>query len=337
MAMVYIMNEFRFKMPHKQNTICIIIPYFGKWPKWIDYFLTSCIQNQNIDWLFFTDCGTPKLHSRNLTFIDYSLSDFNNLAREKLDLDIHIKNPYKLCDFKPAYGYLFSDYLGSYDFWGYGDLDLVYGNTGSFLTGDVLENFDIISHHNNFITGHFCILRNTPEITHLFKQGNTYQKIFAKNAYWGFDEIITGLPVSTMPIVTEISKKMKVAHHLFLSKLVQIERMKGVLKWLRPVHQAKRKNMNDFTSIVFSSMDDSHIRVHLKKTYLCDLSLRKNRIKNWKIRWNNGILTDHTKTQEILYFHFQLSKCKNTFEVEDMDQSKTTFYIGEDGFKMGVQ
>ena len=41
--------------------IAIFIPYFGKFPEWIDLFLYSCSQNAKlseeieVDWLIFTD------------------------------------------------------------------------------------------------------------------------------------------------------------------------------------------------------------------------------------------------------------------------------------------
>lgn len=40
--------------------VAIIIPYFGKWPVWMDFYLYTCSRQQNVDFLFFTDCGIPK-------------------------------------------------------------------------------------------------------------------------------------------------------------------------------------------------------------------------------------------------------------------------------------
>lgn len=49
-------------------------------------------------------------------------------ASEKLSFAVNIGYPYKLCDFKPAYGFLFPEIIKRYDFWGHGDIDVVYGN-----------------------------------------------------------------------------------------------------------------------------------------------------------------------------------------------------------------
>ena len=36
--------------------ICILIPYFGKFPKWFDLYLYSCSHVKSIDFYYFTDC-----------------------------------------------------------------------------------------------------------------------------------------------------------------------------------------------------------------------------------------------------------------------------------------
>ena len=39
--------------------LLFLIPYFGRWPFWMPFFLQSCRFNPDVQWLFFTDCGTP--------------------------------------------------------------------------------------------------------------------------------------------------------------------------------------------------------------------------------------------------------------------------------------
>ena len=163
---------------NNKHKICIVIPYFGTWPEWINYFLLSCKYNPSVDWQFFTDCGVPEVSSKNLTFHHTTLTEFNKLASNQLNLELSIKNPYKLCDLKPAYGLIFQDYLKNYDFWGYGDIDLIYGDIETFITSHLLDTYDIISNHKDFVAGHFCLLRNTPGINQLFMKGAYYKKAF---------------------------------------------------------------------------------------------------------------------------------------------------------------
>ncbi len=87
------LNEYCMKK--RENSIVIIIPYFGKWPAWFEYFLLSCSYNSSVDWLLFTDCGKPAEIYENTRFIDFTLDEFNKLASQKTGIEINIKNPYK--------------------------------------------------------------------------------------------------------------------------------------------------------------------------------------------------------------------------------------------------
>ncbi len=57
-----------------KDKIAIIIPYFGKYPEWIDLFFYSCGMNKTIDFYFFTDCEEPEIHESNLSFKSISLA-----------------------------------------------------------------------------------------------------------------------------------------------------------------------------------------------------------------------------------------------------------------------
>ena len=56
------------------------------------------------------------------------------------------------------YGEIFQDYLKDYDFWGYCDFDMLFGDLRKFLPPERLDHFDKI-----FAMGHLSLYRNTPE------------------------------------------------------------------------------------------------------------------------------------------------------------------------------
>ena len=145
--------------------IAIIIPYFGKWPYWIDLFMYSCRQNEDVDFFFYTDCDIPDVISgaRNVHFFSVSFDDYCQMVGEKLGITFHPDKPYKLCDLKPFYGFIHHDMLeeGKYDFWGYGDVDLVWGDIRKFCTNSILERNDVFSTHADRVSGHFALIRNT--------------------------------------------------------------------------------------------------------------------------------------------------------------------------------
>ena len=96
------------------------------------------------------------------------------LVSRKTGTSFHLGYVYKLCDLKPTYGHLF-DYINNYSFWGYTDLDVVYGNISAFIDSTTLDAFDIISASKRVLVGHFTLVRNTSELARLYQQCPGYR------------------------------------------------------------------------------------------------------------------------------------------------------------------
>ena len=169
------------------STIAILIPYFGKWPEWIDYFIESCRYNPTIDWIFFTDCGTPNNIPKNIIIHEMSFVDYRKLLQEKLGVNTEKMTPYKLCDFKPTYGFIHEDDIKDYDFFGFGDIDVIYGNIRAFLTEEVLKN-NVISTHNDRISGHFALFRNNDKYRNAFMKIPNWKSLLENEKHFGVDE-----------------------------------------------------------------------------------------------------------------------------------------------------
>jgi len=167
--------------------ICFVIPYFGKWPSWFRYHLKSCEFNPSINWLFYTDCEIPKNAPGNTLFIKATLDDFNKLATKKIGLNINVKNPYKLCDFKPAYGLIFENYLKGFNFWGHGDIDVIYGDIRKFITDEILS-CDLISTLEWYLAGHFTLYKNNKKMNLVFKKNKDYKFVFQNEKTLSFTE-----------------------------------------------------------------------------------------------------------------------------------------------------
>lgn len=166
---------------------CIIIPFFGKWPAYYPLFLKNC-DNLPFDVLIFTDLEPTGREPDAVKIIPFSLQDFRQRIRDLFNLDAAISSGYKLCDFRPSYALVFEEYLKEYAFWGWGDMDLVYGDTQAFLSDKLLEEFDVISMRKYWVSGSFCLLRNDDRINRLFLQNDSYKKIFTDPAHFSFSE-----------------------------------------------------------------------------------------------------------------------------------------------------
>ena len=170
------------------SSIKIIIPYFGHWPEWINLFMQSCQYNSTINWLFVTDCGYPDIQAENVEFLNISFEEYQIFISEQLNINFSQVAPYKLCDLRPAYGFIHQHELNGYDFYGFGDIDLIYGNLRHFLTEDILQQYQIISTHNTRISGHFCLFKNIPLMLTAFRRIPGWKKMFENPRPMSIDE-----------------------------------------------------------------------------------------------------------------------------------------------------
>ncbi len=169
------------------KSIVLIIPYFGKKPDYFELWKMSALQNEDVDFLLATDIEEIQ-SEKNIHVIHLTLPELKKMAQKKFSFEIRLEQPYKCCDYKPAYGIIFEEYIKEYDFWGHCDLDLIFGRIRQFVTEDVLEKYDKIYEH-----GHFCLYRNQKENNRIFMTNGeypevNYQECFQTDDNYAFDE-----------------------------------------------------------------------------------------------------------------------------------------------------
>ena len=307
----------------KTYKICILLPYLGKWPWWFSYFLKSCETNKNFDFLFFTDNDPPINYPDNVYFNFIEKKGLVQLVRDKTGIQVTLENPYKLCEFKPTYGKVFEDFIGNYNFWGYGDIDLIYGDLNKYLSLEILDNYEIISPHNNFIPGHFCILKNTTEIVNLFSKAENFKKVFSSERYHYFDEIFykKGVDLMKEKALSENVKK-RIRNQIILNRI----RRSNLYKLFRTIWN-KRSNRGtdpdspllDFNQIV-QAYNHPKRTVFLQNNVFRDDIMRLSPKKtDWNIKWEDGKL--FLNEQEIMYYHFQLAKSQKNFSISEISEN----------------
>lgn len=99
--------------------IAILTCWSGPYPWYLPYFIHSCSFNPTIDFYIITD-NQQLVYNKpeNVTIIFKTLDAIKVKASKKLDFAVNIDYPYKLCEFKPVYGFLFSEIVSGYGFWG---------------------------------------------------------------------------------------------------------------------------------------------------------------------------------------------------------------------------
>lgn len=162
-----------------------IIPHFGKFPSFFQLFLNSCAKNPDYDWYIFTDDKT-NYHYPNNVFVEYfDFKEFTTKIKNKFEIDVCLESPYKLCDYRPLYGYIFSEYTKNYPYWGYCDCDLIFGQINNFINFHELKEYDKIG-----VWGHMAMLKSSQNIWELIKTNfyDEFKNIFSINKPRYFDE-----------------------------------------------------------------------------------------------------------------------------------------------------
>lgn len=151
--------------------IGIIVTWFGPLPAYFDAWLMSAERNTNINFLCFSD-HEIKSASPNIIYYKTTFGQTVALCEQKLGRKVSFANSYKFCDARLFFGQIYEDYLRGYDFWGYCDIDLMFGDIRSFLTDEILQKYDRV-----FQYGHLCIYRNNEQMKHLFNLPGSIYKL----------------------------------------------------------------------------------------------------------------------------------------------------------------
>lgn len=248
---------------HKKSlthTIAITLCWYGSYPWYFLYFIHSCNFNPTIDFIIITS-NKDEIPNKptNVKIVCMAIDEIQNLASKKFGFNVDIHYPYKLCDLKPAYGFLFSEIIQEYDFWGHGDIDVIYGNIRSFVTHELLEAFDIISPRPDWVPGCFLLFKNTQKMNTLFMQSKDYRKVFTSGQHFCFDETNFSHDLFTeghhySEISTEIESMMHVIKRLEEKGVIKVhfdqhivEGRPGKLKW----HEGVLTYRNKFEVLLY--------------------------------------------------------------------------------------
>lgn len=160
--------------------------YFGRPPEYFSLFLDSCGRNPEIDFLFLTDFPAPEGTPPNVRFILTSFDDFRARVARLFDFAIALDSPYKICDFRPAFGEIFAEEFAGYRYWGHCDFDMIFGDLAPVSRLMNEGDYDKI-----FRRGHFTLYRNSDAVNQFYRTAagkELYREVFASPAAHVFDE-----------------------------------------------------------------------------------------------------------------------------------------------------
>ncbi|MCR5837096.1 MAG: hypothetical protein K6G88_11365, partial [Lachnospiraceae bacterium] len=170
-----------------KTKVVFIILYFGKIPDYFELWAESACRNLEFDFLIFSDLSFDVKRYPNINTVFISFDEVQKIIKEKIDIPVKCAEPYKLCDYKAAYGYIFAEYIKDYEFWGFCDVDLIFGKISNYINDELLSKYDKI-----LFQGHFSLQRNTEKINKIFmkKYDNVldYEYSFSTDLICHFDE-----------------------------------------------------------------------------------------------------------------------------------------------------
>ena len=129
--------------------------------------------------------------------VQRTVEEFSQLVQEKLlgpdargASPFRLPGGYKLCDLKPMYGVLFAEELKGYDYWAFGDCDLMYGRQlDAWIGKAVAGGYDVATVQRNYIAGPFTLVRNCEACNRLFEKAADWREILLRPKTTGFDEL----------------------------------------------------------------------------------------------------------------------------------------------------
>lgn len=152
--------------------IALVVTYFGKFPSYFDYWLKCAYNNATIDFYIYTD-NKSLLSKNNVFVIKVSFQEIKEAFQKCFEYNISLESPYKLCDYKPLYGKLLGQKLSEYDYWGYIDTDIIFGNIRRFIKNDLETEKDRIG-----ISGHFSIMKTNNEMVNMYARVFEYKEVY---------------------------------------------------------------------------------------------------------------------------------------------------------------
>ncbi|MDD6072607.1 MAG: hypothetical protein PUC12_17620 [Clostridiales bacterium] len=174
------------------NQIVLICFYFGKLPNYFQLWLDSAAKNPWIDFYFYTDNTEEYRYPSNVIKKSVSYEKMKKRIQDCFDFEVVIDRPYKMCDYRPAFGYILQEDIVQYPYWGTCDIDVILGNVSHFL------NMEMICRYDKVLTlDHFVIYRNTPQVNKRFmdtldNRADHYKEVFTDSRVHSFGERAPG-------------------------------------------------------------------------------------------------------------------------------------------------
>jgi hypothetical protein len=138
-----------------------ILPWFGTWPWYFPLWAASLERNPGISAAIITNLDSPSSAvPKNLDIIQISMGEVLNRIQLVTNVEIPLCRPHKLCDYRPLYALAFPEITQGCEYWGYCDMDMIFGDLSPVIRHAESGRWDIIS-PNIHVVGHCTLIKNS--------------------------------------------------------------------------------------------------------------------------------------------------------------------------------
>lgn len=156
---------------------------------WFHYETTKNLKD--VEFLIFTDCNLV-VDCQKYKIIPVTKEEIEGKISSMLNYNFKITSSKKFNDLKSCFGELFEEHLYDCDFFGFYDIDTLFGDFQKWIFPH-MNDYDVISFadsiHHNRLCGPFTIFRNTYENSRLYRNRlDEFLRSLNSDSIEGFEE-----------------------------------------------------------------------------------------------------------------------------------------------------
>jgi uncharacterized protein YfaT (DUF1175 family) len=225
---------------------------------------------------------------------------------------LNVPNPYKICDLRPFFGIIHEENIKGYDFFGWTDVDILFGDIRRFYTDDIIEKHEVLSSHHVRLAGHFALLRNSKKYKQIGYKIYKWKNALQNPEFVGIDE--HGMTNAlTMTIFDKIAEKFGFSKN------------NVVLNWFRKLKTRKFYFVEQYTT-PFTLIP------------WIDGTVNSYQPNEWF--YNQGSITNSRDgDRKFMYLHFmnfKSSKWRHDGTNAPWDVKENTYLISSEDFKKRI-
>jgi hypothetical protein len=191
--MIHAMSEGKGNTPVRRGKAVLILPYFGSFGPWFPLYLHSLANQHTLDLLLLSDAQPPELPP-NARLVALTFDQVRDLATARLGEPVRLYRTRNICDLRPAYGMVFEEFIRGYEYWAFGDEDMLYGDLDRMLAPHLDGTVDLVVPGTNKlrtqggVQGPLTVIRNHPGTNQLAIKDPAYRQVLASHEHWAYDE-----------------------------------------------------------------------------------------------------------------------------------------------------